>query len=165
MIPVTSWPMPSPCDVRSEIRAAWVGLCDSSVVSVTVGSPWASPRGTQPSRPLSKSVLRTVTVGGGAAGAVIRMSSTRIVYGAACWVLPTYTWVAAGSVPAGRVYVPLMVVQPELLIVVLATQLKAGLTTNRTSVVPAVPSGSRARIEKVYTTSGSSRPVGDWMPS
>ena len=52
MIPVTSWPMPSPCDVRSETRAAWVGLCNSSVVRVTVGSPWASPRGTQPSRPL-----------------------------------------------------------------------------------------------------------------
>ena len=115
--------------------------------------------------PSSKSTEVMISAVGGAAGAVIRMSSTRIVYGAACWVLPTYTWVAAGSVPAGRVYVPLMVVQPELLIVVLATQLKAGLTTNRTSVVPTVPSGSRARIEKVYTTSGSSRPVGDWMPS
>ena len=38
--------------------------------------------------PSSKSTELTTSVGGGAAGAVIRMSSTRIVYGAAWLVLP-----------------------------------------------------------------------------
>ncbi len=44
---------------------------------------------------------------------------------------------------------PLIVVQPVASIVVLPTHVKLGLTTNRTSVEPAAPSGSRARIESV----------------
>jgi hypothetical protein len=61
--------------------------------------------------------------------------------------------------------VPLTVVHSAAVIVVLPIQVNEGFMTKRTPALPATPSASRALIEKVYSTPGSKRPVGLWMPT
>src|SRR5215475_13234937 len=123
--------------------------------------------------PIGKSTVSLIGVRSwiGLVSVVIRMSSTRYVYGTfgSRLAVPMYTWSVVGSVPAGAVpgavHCALTVVHAPAVIVVLPIHSNCGFITKRTPADPAVPSASRTFIEKVYVLPAWNRPVGLWMPT